>query len=353
MKLGQKRIISLMVSLLLMFNICENIFAAKGNPLNEHLEYYDKIRNEFSAIEEKAQVPTNTPIQWTHKPKYLLWTDDYRTVNVYNIPYLDRTSDGNHFLHATAKALLDSRKAAKYSETIAKASGNALIEIFRDSYTKELEGSSEIRTIAKFLDVPNEKMAIDACICATGMTCLCTLGHVVSIASIFTGALNSLAVVNPVAGFAAALALDAFCFYSGYNKFEQERVQNCATALHTVWRILLNEPENVMNSNVLVTAIDERNFSPLFRHNVLRRNDGAWCNFLEIGNLKSAPLAREYENGNVISKLLNIYRQIMTDDNLDLDRMTNFISNGTFSPMLSLSASNEGSHRPLVEEVND
>lgn len=112
-----------------------------------------------------------------------------------------------------------------------------------------------------------------------------------------------------------------------------EKTKNYATLLYGVWNMLQNDPETVMNSNVLVTAVDKRNFYAIFRHNALRRNDGAWCNFTKIGSLKCAPLATDYRNGKLISTYLDIYRRIVTDKHLDLDKLQMFINTGDFGPL--------------------
>lgn len=169
----------------------------------------------------------------------------------------------------------------------------------------------------------------------------CIAGHVASVAALQSGFLDALVVSHPIAGLTLSAALDLFCYFTGKSRFDMERTKNYATLLHGVWSMLQNDPETVMNSNVLVTAVDKRNFYVIFRHNALRRDDGAWCNFTRIGNLKCAPLAKDYRNGKLISTYLDIYRRIMTDEHLDLDKLQTFINTGGFGPLGTFLESND------------
>lgn len=342
------KIVSLISSLGIMFCNCGCTFAGKGDPLQEHKEYFDLIRKEFGDIEDKSKV-SDYPVIWEHKPNYLFWTDDYRTVVVYNIPYLinHKTSDDdNNFVQATAKALIDSQKAAisaeKIAKTLAVKTTKKFIEIFKDEYKKELTSDSQlISSLANFLGETDEKIVVDACLGAIGMRWACIAGHVVSVAALQSGFLDALVVAHPIAGLTLSATLDLFCYFTGKSRFEMERTKNYATLLHGVWNMLQNNPEKVMNSNVLVTAIDKRDFYVIFRHNAFRRDDGAWCNFTKIGNLKCAPLAKDCGKGKLVSTYLDIYRRIMTDKHLDLDKLQVFINTGNFGPLSSSLESNE------------
>ena len=319
---------------------CEYVFAAKGDPLQEHKEYFDLIRKEFENT-ENASGNSKYPAMWKHEPNYRLWlwTDDYRTVVVYNIPYLvgyDSNEKGN-FVRATAKALIKSRESASRAEKLAKKCAvkttEEFIKIFKDEYKKELTSEPEsISALAKFLGEPDEETVVNACLGAIGMYWACVAGHTASVFLICSGFLDALTSVHPIAGLTLSAALDLFCYFTGKSRFEMEKTKNYATLLYGVWNILQNNPEKVMDSNVLVTAVDKRNFYAVFRHNVLRRDDGAWCNFVEIGDLKCAPLARNFKNGTLINTYLDIYRRIMTDEHLDLDKMQIFLTTGSFGP---------------------
>lgn len=142
------KIVSLISSLGIMFGNCGCAFADKGDPLQEHKEYFDLIRKEFGDIEDKSKV-SDYPAYWEHEPNYWLWTDDYRTVVVYNIPYLMSDPEKKqNFMKSTAQALIDSKKAATNAEKIAKTlavkTTKKFIEIFKDEYKKELTSDSQL-----------------------------------------------------------------------------------------------------------------------------------------------------------------------------------------------------------------
>lgn len=308
--------------------------------MQEHEDYTTQIRKKFEWTENDKDNP-EYPASWEHKPNYWFWTDDYRTVVVCNIPYLmSDPGKKQNFMKSTAQALIDSQKAAisaeKIAKTIAVKTTKKFIEIFKDEYKKELTSDSRlIPSLANFLGETDEKIVVDACLGAIGMRWACIAGHVVSVAALQSGCLGALVVAYPIAGLTLSAALDLFCYFTGKSRFEMERTKNYATLLHGVWNMLQNDPETVMNSNVLVTAVDKRNFYAIFRHNAFRRDDGAWCNFTKIGNLKCAPLAKDYREGKLVSTYLDIYRRIMTDKHLDLDKLQVFINTGDFGPSSS------------------
>ena len=338
------KIISLVLSLVMIFTNCEYVFAGKGDPLQEHKEYFDLIRKEFENTENASGNSTYSAM-WKHEPNYRfwLWADDYRTVVVYNIPYLMgyESNEKGNFVRATAKALIKSRESASRAEELAKKCAvkttEEFIKIFKDEYKKELTSEPEsISALAKFLGEPDEETVVNACLGAMGMRWACIAGHTASLFLIHSGFLDALAAAHPVAGLTFAAALDLFCYFTGKSRFEMEKTKNYATLLYGVWNMLQNNPEKVKNSNVLVTAVDKRNFYAIFRYNALRRDDGAWCNFVKIGNLKCAPLAKDFEKGTLIDTYLDIYNRIMTDKQLDLNKMQTFLNTGSFGPKKSL-----------------
>ena len=316
-----KRIISLSLCLILLFNIGVTAFATKGDPLTEHPEYIKLIRKCF---ENQARLRQNNEaaLEWKREPKFLFWTDNYRTVHAYNMPLLmagkDRT-DG--FLHANAKALLDARKAAARSEVIAKMVGKPVAKIYIELLKKKLTGSSEIAMIADFLGT-DEQTTIDSFICAAGMTFCSQVAHGLSVVACFTNILESL---KPAAGIAVAGLMDAACYFLTKSALANEEAKNNAMALNSVFQKILNRPQDVIDSNLLVTAIDERKFNPILRYNAFRRDDGAWCDFVYIGGLKCAPRARDYQGGQLVNTYIDIYHRIMQDESLDLKALDDYI----------------------------
>ena len=152
----------------MIFTNCEYVFAGKGDPLQEHEDYTTQIRKKFEWTEKDKGNP-EYPTIWKHEPNYRfwLWTDDYRTVVVYNIPYLMgyESNEKGNFVQATAKALIKSRKAASRAEELAKKCAvkttEEFIKIFKDEYKKELTSDSNlISALAKFLGEPDVERGI-------------------------------------------------------------------------------------------------------------------------------------------------------------------------------------------------
>jgi len=86
---------------------------------------------------------------------------------------------------------------------------------------------------------------------------------------------------------------------------------NYARVLSCAYDMLMANPDRVLDSNVLVTAVDERNFYAFFRWNAFRRNDGAWCSFCFIPDLGLAPRARDCYGEEEIRDLSRRFNELM------------------------------------------
>ena len=74
------------LSLIISFNFI-TIYAGNGDPLYEHPEYIDLIRKDF----DRAKKINSKSYEWRWEKKFewfKMMSSDYRTVKVYNIPYL-------------------------------------------------------------------------------------------------------------------------------------------------------------------------------------------------------------------------------------------------------------------------
>ncbi len=315
-----KKIISLSLCLILLFNIGATVFAEKGDPLNEHLEYTDLIREFFKKVEESKQNP-EYPALWKKEPKFLFWADDYRTVRAYNMPLLISQRDrDDSFLSATAGALIKSRQAAAHSEVIARMIGKPVVKIFIKLLVKELTGSSEIVTVADFLGT-DEQTAIDSFISAAGMTFLSQASMGLSLVSAFTNVLHAFPSLTPKGRLAVVVLTACLSLYAENTAVNYQSAENNAIVLNSVFQKILNRPQDVMDSNLLVTAVDDRNNF----FGTLSRNDGAWCDFVYIGGLRCAPRARDYQGGQLVNTYIDIYHRIMQDESLDLRALDDYI----------------------------
>jgi len=70
------------------------------------------------------------------------------------------------------------------------------------------------------------------------------------------------------------------------DKLKKEKTLNYASILFKIFEIIRKNPERIIESNVFVMSIDERDFNPLLFHNIYRRNDGVWCDFRTINNIQ-------------------------------------------------------------------
>jgi hypothetical protein len=323
-----------------LLNVYVPVFAdPKGNPLAEHLEYVGKVRKKFETTENEFGDPT-TPCKWEHEPSFLFFSDDYRTVKVYNIPHIivEREKD-NGFLRHYAQALLEARRIKNSTKAVAECFVQQLNNVFRTS------GCTA--RIAHFLGT-DEETAIESFITSLFLSSNSRLlGGLTAASCVALNAFNflqpillpSLVVAPPVA-IAITVAhnlLNVARVFTTKGAFQEEKVANYALVLSIINQMFLTDPESILSSNVLVTATDERSFNSLLLWNSFpgRRNDGAWAGFVHIGNLRCAPMARNYRNGNVVPRYIEIFNEIMRNGELDLVRLDGYI-NGRPSPLRPL-----------------
>lgn len=319
-----KKVINRFVSFSLLFIMSLNTFSVSffglGNPFDEHPEYYGEMR---SAFEKNFEYTRNdqSPYCWEKKPSYLLLSNDYRKIRVYNMTHLERKEVRDNFFNSSIKLLRDAIECSNRAKAIAECSGEIVLRIFKEKYEEKIKGTSEIKVIADFLGT-DEKIAINSVVRSIGMTWFNRAAHVASMVVAFSGALDSLTLFNPFLGIAAGLALDVLCYTTSLNRFENEKIENYSKSLYSVWSIMINDPDRVLNSNVLITAVDERDFYNIFRHNSLRRNDESWCDFRKIGDLKCAPLGNSCPR---IRKYLDDFKSLAVNGSLSLTKLEEYI----------------------------
>ena len=323
-----KRLFSIFMRIVVMLNVCANIYATptiKGDPLNEHRGYTELLREKFEYVEKSKDNP-NMSCVWEKKPSFIFWSDDYRTVRVYNIPHLFNTDISDNFFKSTVDMMSKARQICGSSSKMGRAVGKVALKILKSELFKEVKGTKEAKAIADFLGT-DEDVAIDSFVSAFGMSCISQILHGTTVAGVLLDMFKPLA---PAAGAVVSL-LDIASFFTTRAALADERIKNNAIALSTVYRILMNDPQRILDSNVLVSAIDDRDFTALLRWNAFRRDDGAWCDFQYIGGLKCAPRGREYKNGEVISKCSIICNQIMSDGKINIKALkSNEENSGNF-----------------------
>ena len=352
-----KKIFTFFITLIFIFGSEIPTFASpKGDPLDEHENYLVMLRDHFEKRERNKQDP-EAPCLWEKYPNYVMFCDDYRTVRVYNIPLLLKEDRNDGFLRAFAELLVEAREEAVKSEKIAKATGKIAAKIFIENLNKNLKGNDYVKKIAEFLGT-NESTAIESFICYLGMAAtskLLGIGIAASCAFDILNELFDLVQFTPGLGlsiFVVHNLLNVVRIWSTRSQFYYEKVANYATILNDVYRMIITNPKDVMKSNVLVTAVDERNFYSVFIWNsaIGRRNDGAWCDFEYIGGLKCAPRARDCKDKNLITLYSQIYGYLMTKSDLNLENLKDFYKYGRISH-IEFPITEKKKPRVKIEEV--
>ena len=109
----------------------------------------------------------------------------------------------------------------------------------------------------------------------------------------------------------------------------RERKANISNMLALIYSSILNDPDEVLRCNVLVTAIDKRDFNPWAPWNWISkpRNDGGFAAFDCIGNLKYAPKGNEYDRG-LIRFFSELFDKITTKEHIDIEKARRFVNSG-------------------------
>lgn len=106
--------------------------------------------------------------------------------------------------------------------------------------------------------------------------------------------------------------------------FKIQRMQNVASALKQVGRQIVSEPNAVLDSNVLITAIDERRDNSNGKRyeekwaiwrwwNKDKPVGETWCRFTTINNLTCAPKLKDYtsRDGRSVKTYITLFGRLM------------------------------------------
>jgi len=75
------------------------------------------------------------------------------------------------------------------------------------------------------------------------------------------------------------------------NELTKQRIINMIKLLSDILNKLKEDPRDIMNNNLFVAAVDIRDFYSFNPLTILRRDDGAWCNFVKVN--AELPIALE------------------------------------------------------------
>ena len=291
------------------------------NPLHLHPEYVDELNAHFERAGRREDQPA---ICWVKEGmfRWRVFAVDPRVTRVYNIPHLAKTrmNQPSDFFVSTAKVLLEARKAAI---SAAKNSNkpDEILAAFVAKMIESLVGTEAIRCFARFFNL-DEDVAFKCVINSVSYTLVASAGYLLCLTEPFTQLLTAL---TPMAALGTLLVFH----FATKDKFARERALNCTSVLNSFFDQIRFFQEKVVESNVFVTAIDERNYCSLLPWSFVRKNYGGWCEFLYLRNLPNAPRARDItQNGQprFISTFLDIIQRIFTDEHLNPDRLDKYIN---------------------------
>ena len=311
-----KKVIAFILSFFMIF-LNVNISKALGNPLEDNPQWFDKLRTEFRQLE--LQYGRNDiPALFTAKNEFDFTSHDYRTCRVYNFPkFFGRLGEKDSFLPCLTAMYEKAYKTCKYFYSLGKFTGKLALKQFRDSYAEKVKGSKELNYLCDVFET-DDKTIIDATTCSLGLAVCSKLVYGASAAILGTGLIASFktGVLAPL-GIGATLGITGAFLQEA--TFASQRAKNIAWAIKSVSQQLIEDPEIINDSNVLITAIDEKDFAPT-PWNLFRRDDGIWCGFSYIKNLSCAPMGKLYNDR--LKKYLQDYDNLFNGNDLAAEKMT-------------------------------
>ena len=351
----------ILVFFLLFFN-SQGVFAGNGYPLTP--EHICDIREKLMEWAKSKQTST-IEFKWEKKPDYYLLSDEYRTIKVYNIPHLfyydgQKKSDDKGFFETYLRALLSAYKAQESFKSYENEAKEAVADYLINKLDEEFKKYNCYDAIRKFIG--NDKIE-DEVVLQSFITSIILssnskiLGSIVAASCVAINFINYFQcllpasfAINPALGITITVVhnlLNITRMFTTKSAFNEERISNYALLVASVNQLLLNanpdDPDDdVYNSNILVTAVDERDFYCFWIWNSVpgRRNDGAWAKFEKIGNLPCSPSMKEYKDGRTVSKYIEIFKELMTNKNLDLKKIENWLNDATDTGINTPSADN-------------
>ena len=305
-----KKVIAFVLSFFMVF-LNLNISKALGDPLLDNPSWHQKLIEEFRWIEQYRG--SQAPAIFTIKNKFDFTSHDYRTCRVYNFPKLfGRLGDEDSFLPCMTAMYSKAYETCEFFSNLGKFTGKLALKQFRDSYAEQVKGSKELNYLCDVFET-DDKTIIDATVCSLGLEVCSKLVYGASAAILGTGLIESFktGVLAPL-GIGATLGVTGAFLQEA--TFASQKAKNIAWAIKSVSQQLIEDPEIINDSNVLITAIDERDFAPV-PWNLFRRDDGIWCGFSYIKNLSCAPMGKLYTDR--LKIYIDQYNELLNGGNLD------------------------------------
>lgn len=277
----------------------------KGNPLLQNTNLVKELRKNFKE---------NSEIEFCEiKPNFIFWSNEYRVIKVYKISSLIK------FLQAFANVFLIEKEIL--SNNLKNNSKEEIKRIIKE----KLKSSVFIGTIAEFLN-SNEDDTIDGILCSIPDSWFIKLHGIFSYGTILS-CIESL--YQPFIGVLCSFFLNCLRMITTKSYFQKERITNISNVLNLIISNFVHYREQISNSNVLLLAIDERNFKSYLLYNAFRRNDSGWCSFTYIDDLYDAPKAKDCNEWKQINEYLDIISTIMSNKSVNIQEIRDRINSLT------------------------
>lgn len=277
----------------------------KGNPLLQNTNLVKDLRKNFR---ENSEIGF-----WEIKLNFKIWTSEYRVIKVYKISSLIQ------FLQALANVFLIEK------EILSSNFKNNSKEESKKIIKEKLKSSVFIGTIAEFLN-SNEDDTIDGILCSIPDSWFIKLHSVLSCGTILSCIYSFF---HPFVGVPCSAFLNCLSTASTKSYLQKERITNISNVLNSIISNIVHYREQISNSNVLILAIDERNFNSYLLYNSFRRNDSGWCNFTYIDDLYAAPKAKDCNDWKQINEYLDIISIITSNKSVNIQEIRGRINSLT------------------------
>ena len=390
-----------LTSSVLAFNICLGLncpaFASKDVPLGGELQ---EIRNHFAKSggsddyemdivpityvsertnpeDHRTLVVKNAPglmsTSWKLKREHLKFMDEAGRVNYEQ--FSDEMVNGN-FLNAILNIMADSEYVCNCNKVLLDRGIEKFFETCNNQI-KKLVGSTEYGPVVEQISAnfglsPEEsKEMIIATMSVTGIARLAASGAI-TLEALALGLGTAFCFLNPAVGIAVSFVLGACAGIAGAvgNDASKVRIQNeifgnCSKVLYDVYKMMINQPEQVKRANCFMMGIDFRGRALKWCENAIEakglgnkvkayfinpfvggiaadihKNQGSWCDFRYVKNLPNADRMVEFTQRNVrpIDFYIDVARRLGRGKGSDITAARNVLK-GITSPQLLLTES--------------
>lgn len=234
----------------------------KGNPFDENENFFDPVIKYFNANINK--------MIWTVEPSFILWSNEYRTIKVYKIASLLCTEKNKYSVfESLANIILIERKILLSTP----------LNFQKKEIIDHLQGSIWVKRIAEFFGKDDD--------------------FIMNVMMNFFSPNND----------------------SKMPLLIKQRIQNFTKILKIMIQTIIFNSEKIMKSNVLITAIDERNFSPYLFYNGFRRNDEAYCTFEFMNQIINNPNLEIIPGADKIKRCFSAISHLLNDEIINVEQL--------------------------------